>query len=414
MERQRLSKKVVEAAQLNGRDFIIWDTDLIGFGLRVRTGGSKTFIAQYRVGGGRSGATRRYSIGRYGVLTVEEARQGAKKILAAATQGLDPSRSRQARRQEMSVKQLIDQFAAKGSDHLKLRNRRYMLARLQHHVVPLLGHKKISEVRVGDVEQFWRDVRDSKTAKDEKIGFRARVIVRGGVGAATRGIRDLSAVYAFAMRQEWVASNPCAPVKKPADRRRTRFLALEEVRRLGVALDELEAAGASAKAVAIMRLWALTGCRRDEIAGLRWSEIDFERACLTLEDSKTGRSVRPLALAAIVLLERLPREDGSEFVFPSEDGRTYYQGTKRFWAKVVARAGLPGVTPHTLRHTLGSTAVSTGETLAMTGALLGHATPQATNIYAHMQQDPARRAADRVVSPIAEALGLKPTARMGR
>jgi integrase len=68
---------------------------------------------------------------------------------------------------------------------------------------------------------------------------------------------------------------------------------------------------------------------------------------------------------------------------------------------------LPGVTPHTLRHTIGSAAVSSGETLAMTGALLGHADNRSTSIYAHMQQDPARRAADRVVAPIATALGLQ-------
>jgi integrase len=75
--------------------------------------------------------------------------------------------------------------------------------------------------------------------------------------------------------------------------------------------------------------------------------------------------------------------------------------------KVVKLANLPGVTPHTLRHTIGSAAVSSGETLAMTGALLGHANQQSTSIYAHMQQDPARRAADRVVAPIATALGVQ-------
>ena len=412
MKRVRLTKKIVDAQAPSTLDRFIWDDEVTGFGLRIRPGGSKTFVAQYRAGGGRSGTSRRYTIGRYGVLTVEQARLEAKRVLAAVTQGSDPSRDRQAKRKEMTVCELIDQFAAKGSDHLKPRNRNWMLARLAHHVVPLLGRKKITDVRVSDVEQFWRDVRDGKTAKDEKTGPRARVIVRGGAGAATRGIRDLSAVYAFAMRQEWVTANPCAPVKKPADKRRTRFLSLEEVQSLGRALDALAEEGASPKAIAIMRLWALTGCRRNEIASLRWSEIDFERGCLRLADSKTGHSVRPLALASILLLEKLPRDEASPFVFPSGDGRTFYQGTKRFWAKVVARAGLPGVTPHTLRHTLGSTAVSTGETLAMTGALLGHATPQATSIYAHMQQDPARRAADRVVSPIAEALGVMSSAEV--
>jgi site-specific recombinase XerD len=78
----------------------------------------------------------------------------------------------------------------------------------------------------------------------------------------------------------------------------------------------------------------------------------------------------------------------------------------------VKLANLPGVTPHTLRHTIGSAAVSSGETLAMTGALLGHANQQSTSIYAHMQQDPARRAADRVVAPIATALGVQKAAEV--
>lgn len=405
MKSQRLTKKLVEDAVAGGGDFILWDCELAGFGLRVRAGGSKTFIAQYRTGGGRSGVNRRFTIGRFGVLTVDEARASAKRVLASVVHGADPSGARQAKRREMTVADLIDLYGEKGTDHLKERNRRWMLARLRHHVVPLLGRKKISDVRVADVEQFMRDVRSGKTAKDEKTGARARVIVKGGAGAAVKGVRDLSAVFTFAVRQELVTFNPCTPVKKPADGKRLRFLTLGEVRELGVTLDDMQREGANPKAIAIMRLWALTGCRRDEIASLEWSAIDFDRACLILADTKTGRSVRPLAGAAIALLQSLPRDPLSPFVFPSEEGSTFYQGTKRFWTKVVARAGLPGVTPHTLRHTIGSAAVSTGETLAMTGALLGHADARSTSIYAHMQQDPARRAADRVVGPIARALG---------
>lgn len=148
------------------------------------------------------------------------------------------------------------------------------------------------------------------------------------------------------------------------------------------------------------------GCRRNEIIQLTWQEVDFEHGCLRLDDSKTGRSVRPLALAALTVLKSVRREPDSRYVFPSETGNSFFQGTHPIWEKAVAKAELPGVTPHTLRHTIGSASVSTGETLAMTGALLGHVTPQATSIYAHMQQDPARRAAERVVSPIALALGM--------
>lgn len=408
----RLTKRTIDAAPVSDRDQFLWDSEVKGFGVRIWPSGRKTFVAKYRVGGGRSGATRRFTIGTFGVLTVEEARIAARKVLGAVTQGADPSGDRQAKRREMTVAELLDVYAEKGTAHLKERNRRWMMARLRHHVVPLLGRKKISDVRPSDVEQFMRDVQIGRTAKDVKTGPRTRVIVKGGEGAAVKGVRDLSAVFTFAVRQDLLPANPCAPVKKSADGKRDRYLTLDEVKRLGAALDFIEAEEANPKAVAIMRLWALTGCRRDEIAGLRWSEVDLEHACLRLAATKTGRSVRPLANAALAVLQSVPREGNAEFVFPSEDGRTYYQGTKRFWPKVVARAGLPGVTPHTLRHTIGSAAVSSGETLAMTGALLGHTNAQSTSIYAHMQQDPARRAADRVVGPIATALGMQMAAEI--
>jgi integrase len=404
--KSKLTKRAIDSIRSSDGDCILWDSDLAGFGLRVRAGGSKTFIAQYRAGGGRAGIQRRFKIGRYGTLTVEEARLEARKVLLAVAQGHDPANAQKAKRNELTVADLIEQFGKRGADHLKDRNRRYMLARLQHHVVPLLGRTKVSAVRVADVEQMMRDVKAGKTAKDEKTGARARVIVRGGAGAATRAVRDLSAVFTFATREEWVRYNPCAPVKKPADQRRTRYLSLDEIERFGAALRMLEAEGANSKAIAIMRLWALTGCRRDEIAGLKWQEIDFDKACFVLADSKTGRSIRPLAHAALAILKNQKRIDRCEFVFPAEvDHETFYQGTKRYWVKAIKLANLPGVTPHTLRHTIGSAAVSTGETLAMTGALLGHANHYSTSIYAHMQQDPARRAADRVVGPIATALG---------
>ena len=413
MERQKLTKRMVDAAVPSTLDQFVWHSDLPGFGLRVRPGGSKTFIAQYRAGGGRSGQSRRYTIGRYGVLTVDEARHEARKILLSVAQGQDPSGTRHTKRCEMTISELVELYGKTGTDHLRVRNRRMTLARLQHHVVSLIGTKRIGDVRIGDVEQMMRDVGAGKTAKDEKIGHRQRIVVRGGIGAATRAVRDLSAVFTFAIRQSLMIFNPCVPVRKRPDQRRIRFLTLEEMGRLGAALRALEDEGANPKAIAIIRLWALTGCRRDEIARLKWSEIDFERGCLRLATSKTGRSTRPLARAAIEILEAQTKVNGSDYVFPAADDKeTFYQCTKLHWDRAIARANLPGVTPHTLRHTIGSTSVSSGETLAMTGSLLGHANQQSTSIYAHMQQDPARRAADRVVAPIAAALGLREAAEV--
>jgi integrase len=274
--------------------------------------------------------------------------------------------------------------------------------------VPLLGARRAPEINPGDIERFVADVAAGKTAKDEKIDYRKRIIVRGGAGVARKVVRDLSAVFSFALRREIVKRNPCATAAvRKTDNRRERFLTLEEVARLGVALDELEAEGVNVKAINIARLWALTGCRRNEIAGLRWSEVSLDDGLLVLEDSKTGKSTRPLGGAAVALLKSIDKTDESEFVFPAERGDGHFQGIKSTWSKAIKKAQLPGVTPHTLRHTIGSTATSTGEALALTGAILGHANPRSTAIYAHVQIDPSRQAAERVSGKIAAALAGK-------
>lgn len=410
-----ITKRVVDSSQPTDRRYYVWDSDLSGFGLRVETSGAKTFIVRYRAdGGGRSAAQRFVTVGRFGKLTPEQARKQAKTILGSVATGEDPAGDRRAKRGEMKVSDLIDLYEAEGcfvqrgirqGEAMKERTKAYTIARLKHHVVSLLGHKRVSEIGAAEIERFVRDVAAGKTARDEKAGPRKRIIVRGGDGAARKVVRDLSAVFSFAARRGILQENPVdrASIRK-TDNRRERFLTLDEVTRLGAAFDELEAGGANSKAVTIARLWALTGCRRDEIAGLRWSEVDAARGLLVLDDTKTGKSIRPLGAAAVALLQSVTRDSNSEFVFPAELGDGHYQGTKRLWAQAIKKSVLPGVTPHTLRHTIGSTAASSGEAMALTGAILGHANPRSTAIYAHIQFDPSRRAADRVSKKIADAL----------
>lgn len=411
-----LTKRVADAALPGPKRYDVWDSRLAGFGLRVEPSGAKTFIIRYRAdGGGRTAPRRFIAVGRFGALTVEEARKRARTLLGAAAKGEDPAEERQAKRRELTIAALISLYEKEGcfiqrgirqGHPMKERTKAYTLARLKHHVVPLLGHKRVSEIGAGDIERFVRDVEAGKTAKDQKIGPRKRIVVRGGAGAARKVVRDLSAVFSFARRREIISGNPCdrAAVRK-SDNRRDRFLTLAEVRRLGAAFDIIESEGANPKAVTIARLWALTGCRRDEIAALRWEEVDLEHGFLRFAESKTGKSVRPLGLAAIALLRGIRQSSDSQFVFPAEWGDGHYQGTKRYWGKVTKLANLPRVTPHTLRHTMGSTAVSIGEALALTGAILGHANLRSTAIYAHVQNDPSKRAVERVSKKIATALG---------
>ena len=423
MATAKLSKSIAESALPSGVRYTIWDSDLPGFGLRVTPSGARTWVLKYRAeGGGRTAPQRWLTVGPYPIVSAPAARDFAAKKLAAVHLGQDPASDAAEKRRELRIADLIDLYEKEGlvvqrgrriGTPMKPLTARYTTARLRHHVVPLLGARRISEITEGHIEAFARDVAKGKTAKDEKTGPRVRVIVRGGEGAARKVVRDLSAVFAFAMRRRLVTSNPVtsASVRK-TDNQRDRHLSLAEVQRLGVALEGLEAEGVNPKAANIARLWALSGCRRNEIAGLRWSEVDFERGLLIFDDTKTGRSVRPLGAAAVALLAALYKEatpdadDGPmpEFVFPAERGDGFYQGTKQVWPVAIKRADLAGVTPHVLRHTVGGAAASSGEAMLMIGAILGHANQRSTAIYAHVAHDPARLAADRVTGPIAEAL----------
>lgn len=412
----KLTRNICEQAEVRAEQYELWDAEIAGFGLRVMPSGVKSFIVRYRTdGGGRTAKRRTYTLGRFGPLTIDQARKSAKTVLGAVANGQDPGEKRLAKRGEMLISQLRDLYEKRGcviqrgkkiGQPMKPLTKQYTLARIDHHIVPLLGRKRIGDVNVADVEQFAQDVTDGKTARDEKVGHRKRIIVRGGEGAARKAIRDLSAMYSFAMRLELTGRNPVdkAAVRK-TDNQRERFLTLVEVRKLGEAFDQLEAEGTNPKAIAIARLWALTGCRRNEIAGLKWGEVDLDRGFLMFEDSKTGRSVRPLGRAAIEILRDVSQTENSEYVFPSTAGESFFQGTKGIWPKVKKLSGLHDVTPHTLRHTMGSTSTSAGQALAMTGAILGHRNPRSTAIYAHVQMAPAKRAAERASAKIAVALG---------
>jgi integrase len=401
----KLTKRVVDAAEPKAKPYDLWDGELSGFGLRVGTSGTKTFIIRYRANGGGRNAPRRFMVvGRHGTLSADQARTNARKLLASATSGADPAAERSNKRKEMTIAELLERYAHEGTDNLKPLTKTYTLARLRNHVLPLLGSRKVTEITTGDVEGMGRAIANGKTRKDEKVGVRARVIVRGGGGAAAKVVRDLSAVFTFAKRHNIVTTNPCEGAHRRADDARDVFLSDEQLGRLGSALEQVAADGANAMAVNIIRLLAVTGCRRNEIAGLRWSEVDFDHACLRLADSKTGKSTRQLGESALAVLHSLTHSDDSEYVFPASTGTSHYQGIKRVWKRVCEIAELSNVTLHTLRHTLASSAVSNGETLAMTGALLGHSNARSTSRYAHIAHNPAKQAMDRVSKHVDDAM----------
>ena len=180
-----------------------------------------------------------------------------------------------------------------------------------------------------------------------------------------------------------------------------RFLTPEELYRLGQALDTAPAERlASVHASAALRLLVLTGCRRNEILGLRWEDVDFESGEMRFGDSKTGARVAPLPPPAEKVLEGLPRFPDNPWVFPGRKKGMRQRNIQDSWSRVRERAGLDGVRLHDLRHSYASRALASGESLSMIGDLLGHRKVQTTARYAHLARDSVRESTARVAESI--------------
>lgn len=400
----KLTKRTVDAATARDADRFVWDGDVSGFGLKVTPAGRKVYILQYRIGG-RAGVTRRYTIGKHGApWTPETARKEAERLLGDVASGRDPASAREARKRELTLTALCDQYLAEGCATKKASTLATDRARIERHIKPLLGRKRIGELTRADVERFMQDIAVGKTKADVKTKRRGRAIVRGGKGTATRTVGLLGGILSFAVERRWLAVNPARGVRRFPDRKSERFLSAAELQALGAALTQAEADGKPMQAITAIRLLTLTGCRRGEILGLRWDWVDFERACLRLPDSKTGAKVVPLGAPALALLASLERQKDCPFVLPATKGEGHYTGLPRVWSALRKAAGLGDVRLHDLRHSFASVAAAGGDSLLMIGKLLGHRHAATTHRYAHLAPDPVKAAADRIAKAIAASM----------
>jgi integrase len=401
----KLTKTAVDNAKPEAADWFLWDTELKGFGLKVSKGGRKSYVCQYRTAGGRSGDDRRLTIGQHGSpWTVETARSEAKQILGRAANGEDPAQEKQDLKKRLSVAELCDQYLLHGCGTKKASTLATDKGRIERHIKPLIGRKKVQDVTRADVKKFLQDIALGKTATDVKTGKRGRAIVRGGQGTATRTVGLLGGIFAYAVDCGMIDMSPVVGVKRFADKKGNRYLSQQELVALGEALRKAEAEGENPSALAILKLLVFIGARKGEIETLKWSEVDFASGYLKLADSKTGQKAIPLNAGALQILNDLERLSGNEHVFPAYRGAGHYEGTPKVWQRIRAMASLDDVRLHDLRHSFASIAVSGGASLPIIGALLGHAHSATTQRYAHLSDDPLRAESDAVGNQIAASL----------
>lgn len=390
MARVRLTKTLVDGLETpeKGQAFV-WDTEVPGFAVRATSSGAKAWVVQMRVRGGKE---RRIAIGFCNKLPLDKARLEARKVLAAADLGRDPAQERrEAREVKPDTNPSFSEFAGRWlAEVVARRNRpgtvKHRTLLLNNHVLPILGDKRLLDIRRFDIEDMHHRISRSYPV------------------AANRAVSLCSAVFSTAERWGMLTDNPATKIERNTEEGRERYLTADEIARLQAALDRSPAQDSAD----VVRLLLLTGARVGEVLAMRWEHVDLDTG-LWIKPAATTKQKRihrvPLSPSAVAVLtrrretegaKRRRRGDTSPWVFPGTGADGHMTTIRTFWTAVCRRAGIEGVRVHDVRHTFASLLVSSGESLPVVGALLGHTQAKTTSRYAHLQDDALRAAAGRV------------------
>jgi len=403
--RTKITKRLVESTVASDADIFLWDSEVRGFGLRVRKSGHRSYVLQYR----HVGRARRYLIGAHGSpWTPETARAEATRLLGSVASDVDVQAEKTERRNEMTIAELCDLYVEEGLATRKASSVVAARADIENHIKPILGAYRVANLARADVDRLLLDVGagfTKRTARTRKKRGLSRV--RGGKGAANSTVQTLSAALGFAVSRSLRPDNPAIGVRRFPGRKIERFLSPAELARLGEALAAAEALGVeSPYAIAAIRLLALTGCRRNEVLTLKRSHIDLTHKCLRLPDSKTGAKTVHLGSAAIALLQTIPQVSGNPYLLPGSGAAGHLVDLQPAWVRIRKAADLDDVRLHDLRHSFASVGAVSGDSLLIIGALLGHRSAKTTERYTHLADHPLKGAADRISGEIAQHLGI--------
>jgi integrase len=410
----RFTKRTLDLAVPKERPFFLWDGQLKGLGARVDPSGSKTFVLRYRPKGyGARGPKRFITIGKFGVLTVDEARNLAREMLGAVATGGDPAADIASKRAASTFAEVADLFLKEHVESKrKAKTATFYSSLLKTYATPALGSRKAEAVTRAEVARLHNQMAEKPYQ-------------------ANRLLAVIGSLYSFAQKRGLVPENcnPARGIEKFAEQRRERFLNSVELERLGAAIrlgkttgipwssdsskpaskhrpkEENQRTLLTANAAAALRLLIFTGARLREILDLQWGHVDIERGLLLLPDSKTGRKTIVLNRAALTVLQAHPRRGA--FVIPGDDPERPRSDLKKPWAAVCRQAGLDGLRIHDLRHTFASIGAGAILGLPIVGNLLGHSQPQTTARYAHLDVDPLVRATNLIGEHIQSAFDGK-------
>jgi integrase len=346
----KLTAKSVDLPLPEGKaDHIVFDDAVPGFGLRIREAGSKTWVYQYKLGGKQ----RRMVLGRATAVKAEKAREIARGYHADVARGLDPAGEKAARkvRAADTLDELVSRYLAVKKEELRPRSYAEVARHLEVYLKPL--HR----LPVTSIDRTIISDSLNHVAKDS------------GAVTANRLRASTSAMFAWAMTEELADRNPVISTRKREEKSRERVLTDSELREIWNALGDDHYG-------TIIKLLMLTGQRANEIAGLCWSEIDFDRDVILLPADRTKNArAHQLPMSASVrdLLEKQSRTDRRDLVFGYGTGPfSGWSKSKEALDAALADKIAGHWVPHDLRRTCATRMADLGVQSHVVEAVLNH------------------------------------------
>jgi integrase len=349
-----------------------WDALTPGFGVRVSYGGRRAFQALTRI----NGKLQRFTLGSYPKLALVEARDQAERIIKDAAKGISP-KDREAEERTKAHAARRNTFASVAeefmADHAKnLRTKDEMQRMINVDLLPVWGAKPLASITRADVKALIRE-----KARTAPI-------------AANRLLSLVSKIFTWALDEEIIQASPAVRLKRPGEEQeRERSLTDDEIKILwGVFTAMGYPFGHGLKFLLV------TGQRRGEVGGMKWSEIDGDGWNLpgTRAKSRQGHRV-PLSTLALEILEQCPRI--GDYVFMSGRGLEPLEG----WDGAKRRADTFLAKPiepwriHDLRRTMATQMRSIGIDRLIVSKLLNHAESGITKTYDRYAADPEKAVA---------------------
>src|SRR5262245_59071246 len=388
MATSTLTARYLDQLKSHGKRFEVFDAIVPGLAIRVSASGRKTFTLYYR----HRSRMRRLGLGRYPDVLLEKARKIATQHRGRIFNGADPAREKQTEhaQDENTVQALYELYRSRKEKSLRSWSevRRIM----EREVLPVWRHRRVVDIRRRDVREL--------------VEHKARIAPI----QANRVLQRISAMFTFAMDQDWIEANPAWRIKKPGrERSRDRVLTREELRELWAALHETEATnpdGTRKRRLSqtlndMLIVMLLTAQRRGEVCTMRWQDVDLSTGwwLIPAESSKNADPHRvPLASMVLEILERRAsaKNADDQYVFSNHRHTCVHDRAKKA-AAVLCNGGLSfHFRAHDLRRTAASYMGEAGVDRFHIAHVLNHRSvthSTVTAIYDRYRYDKEKRAA---------------------